>query len=145
MDADGSGQTNLTSNAASDEDPSWQPRSVDGDVTVTKVVVDTPPPGTTFTVKVDCDGEQDDKTLTFPETGGTQRSSASRSARWSARSPSRTAARRQSSSHAQRVRTPTAKDNGSFDLFDHPGGDDTSVEITVSNTFAVVAEPTFTG
>ena len=71
MDADGSNQRSV-SGPAGGEGPSWQPRSVDGAVTITKTVVGTPPPGTTFTVKVDCAGEQDDKTLTFPETGGTQ-------------------------------------------------------------------------
>jgi len=146
MKADGSGQTNLTNTGAYDNAPNWQPLERDGDVTVTKVVVGTPPAGTTFTVKVDCDGEQDDKTLTFGETGGTksfERESFTR-LECEVNEPGTGGATTVAIACAD-AENAECKHDGNFELFDDPGGDDTHVDITVTNTFPVVAEPTFTG
>ena len=109
-------------------------------------MVGTPSAGTTFTVKVDCDGEQDDKTLTFGETGGTQ------TIERESFGPLECDVTEPQTGGATTVQFACAngentdcRGSDSFELFDDPGGDDTSVDITVTNTFAVVAEPSFTG
>jgi hypothetical protein len=121
--------------------------ALEGDITVTKQVVGNPPAGTTFTVKVDCDGEQDDKTLTFGETGGTKSFERESSG------PLECEVSEPGSGGATSVEFACdAHDNAecdnrnSFTLFDdRSGDDDAKVDITVTNTFPVVLAPTFTG
>ena len=121
------------------------PAELKGEVRVTKAVVGTPPPGATYTVKVDCDGEQDDKVLTFGEAGGTQTFERESS------EPLECEVTETVTGGAGTVAITCAdaenaecKQGGKFALFDD-SGDDTRIDITVTNTFAVVAEPTFTG
>ena len=131
-------------------EPNWRPVALEGDVTVTKAVVGSPPPGTTFTVEIDCDGEQDDKVLTFGETGGTETIE-----RESFESLECEVTETQTGGAAS---VDVACDAGedaeclgpdSFELFDDADDDGSEVHITVTNTFAaaaaVLAEPTFTG
>ncbi|HEY8218428.1 MAG TPA: hypothetical protein VIH82_14920 [Acidimicrobiia bacterium] len=148
MDADGSDQRRVTNNAAFDFLPNWQPREVDGDVTVTKWVNGTPPTGATYDVKIVCvdGGDVFAKTLTFGETGGTQ------SFEREGFGPLECTVTEPNTGGAATVEITCAngknadcKQNGKFELFDDPGGDDTHIEINVTNTFAVTAEPTFTG
>jgi Tol biopolymer transport system component len=148
MNADGSDQTDITNHAQSDLGPDWQPRSVDGDVTVTKSVVGTAPAGATYDVKVVCDNGDDQfsKTLTFGEAGGTQ--SFERESfgplECEVTEPNSGGASTTSITCAN-AKNAECKQNGKFDLFDDPGGDKTKIEIDVTNTFPVTAEPTFTG
>ena len=148
MDADGSDPTNLTHSPAQDAAPSWQPREVGGDVTVTKRVNGTPPAGTTFAVEIVCDDGDDHvtKTLTFGETGGTQTFERE------SFGPLECEVTERQTGGASSVEVTCANAEnaectrgGTFELFDDPGGDDTHIEISVTNTFAVTAEPTFTG
>jgi hypothetical protein len=128
--------------------------ALEGDITVTKQVVGTPPAGTTFKVKVDCDGEQDDKTLTFGETGGTKSFERSSSG------PLECEVSEPDSGGATSVefacdadKNAECDNHDSFTLFDDPSKDDSSVEITVTNKFpaaaaapvAVAVAPKFTG
>jgi DNA-binding beta-propeller fold protein YncE len=121
------------------------PAEQHAEVRVTKAVVGTPPPGATYQVEVDCDGEQDDKVLTFGETGGTQTFERESS------EPLECEVTETVTGGAGTVEITCAnaenaecKQGGKFELFDD-SGDDTRIDITVTNTFAVVAEPTFTG
>ncbi len=121
------------------------PAELKGEVRVTKAVVGTPPPGATYKVKVDCDGEQDDKVLTFGEAGGTQTFERESS------EPLECEVTETVTGGAGTVAIICAdaenaecKQGGKFALFDD-SGDDTTIDITVTNTFAVVAEPSFTG
>ena len=148
MNADGSNQANITNDSAGDQGPDWQPLEVDGDVTVTKWVNGTPAPGSTYEVKVVCDNGDDEftKTLTFGEAGGIQtferesfgplECEVTESNTGGATSVEITCA---SAENAE------CKQNGTFELFDDPGDDTTKIEIKVTNTFPVTAEPTFTG
>ena len=148
MNADGSNQTNITNNSASDQGPDWQPLEVDGDVTVTKWVNGTPPPGATYEVHMVCDNGDDEftKTLAFGEAGGTQ------SFERESFGPLECEVTEPNSGGATNVEITCAnaenaecKENGTFELFDDPGDDKTKIEIKVTNTFPVTAEPTFTG
>jgi hypothetical protein len=102
-------------------------------------------------VKVDCDGEQDDKTLTFGETGGTKSFD-----RESSGEPLECEVTEPDSGGATSVefacdadKNAECDDQHSFTLFDDDSGDDDAkVDITVTNTFPVVPvvlAPTFTG
>jgi TolB protein len=149
MGADGSDPTPVTTEP--DDDPDWQPLALEGDVTVTKAVVGTPPPGTTFTVEIDCDGDQDDKALTFGEAGGTKTIEREGFGPLECE-----VAETQTGGAATIEVACSAVENaecgdepGSFELFEDDDGDDTRIAITVTNTFPapapVVVEPTFTG
>jgi hypothetical protein len=140
----GDGQVTITYDPKTDSCP-------EGDVTVTKQVIGTPTPGTTFQVKVDCDGHQDDTTLIFGETGGTQSFE-----RESAGKPLECEVTETDSGGATTVefacdadKNAECDNHDAFTLFDdQPGGDDTKVDVTVTNTFAPVAvavAPRFTG
>jgi Tol biopolymer transport system component len=149
MDADGSDQHDVTNNATgSDLRPSWQSDDVTGDVTVTKWVNGTPAPGTTFTVEVKCDNGDDTftKTLTFGETGGTQafERESFGPLECDVTEPQTGGATAVQFTCANGENT-DCKDSDTFELFDDPGGDHTKVDITVTNTFPVTAEPNFTG
>jgi TolB protein len=149
MDADTSDQTNITNNSATDQGPDWQPLEVDGDVTVTKWVNGTPAPAATYEVKVVCDNGDDEfiKTLTFGETGGTQAFERE------SFGPLECEVTESNTGGATSVEITCANaknaecgdEPGHFVLFDDPGDDKTKIEINVTNTFPVTAEPTFTG
>jgi hypothetical protein len=146
MEADGTNPVGISDGAANDSDPNWQPREVDGDVTVTKTVVGTPASGTTFEITIDCDDDDDDQVLTFGETGGTQvieRESFG---------PLECQVTETVTGGATTVeimcgagKNAECTEPGVFELFDDPGGDETAIDITVTDTFPVVVEPTFTG
>jgi Domain of unknown function (DUF5979) len=115
------------------------------EVTVTKAVVGTPPAGATFKVEVDC-GDDHDKTLTFDATGGTS------TFELESDDPLDCTVSEPQTGGATRVSI--ACDEGdnadcegtdSFSLFDDPSEGDAEAHITVTNVFAVVADPTFTG
>jgi hypothetical protein len=125
-------------------------RCREADVIVTKQVVGTPPPGTTFRAKVDCEGEQDDAALTFGSAGGTKRFERESS------TPLECEVTETESGGATSVdiacdadENAECNDHHSFTLFDDDSGDHHGkVHITVTNTFPVapvVLAPTFTG
>ncbi|HEY8218427.1 MAG TPA: hypothetical protein VIH82_14915 [Acidimicrobiia bacterium] len=147
MDEDGDDPTSIS--GGDDTGPNWQPREVDGDVTVTKWVNGTPPEGATYDVKIVCDNGDDEftKVLTFGETGGTQTFERE------SFGPLECEVTETGTGGAATVEITCANgenaecgnEPGTFELFDDPGGDDTAIEISVTNTFPVSAEPTFTG
>jgi hypothetical protein len=120
-----------------------------GEVTVKKVVVGTPPEGTEFKVKVDCD--TDDETLTFDADGGTKDVDVA-----SSDGPVECEVIETGTGGANHIVITCDEgdnaecDGDSFTLFNDDSSADSDVEITVTNTFdptaaAIVVQPTFTG